>query len=278
MFTDNTMFAGSTNNGASFGAAINLNKGAVTDLYPELAASGTSVYVVWSDAPGTGNTEVLYRASSNNGASFNTIMNVSQVSGTSNQQTIAAVGGNVYITWIESSASNNGLYFISSSDSGSTFSNPLNLSNDSASNNPVVAGSGSYAYVAWEDDVTGNGDIYLDRGTPVTSVPTVVSETVFTVTNQSVIIYLYGSDTSRLSLTFAVVTDPSHGSLGPITSTSSNTAQVTYTPNPSYLGQDSFSFRANNGVADSSRGTVTIFVEAVPVPSGGGGGGHHLEA
>jgi hypothetical protein len=163
--SDNTMFAASNNNGGSFAAALNLNKAVVNDLNPEVAASGTNVYDTWSEASG-GNTEVLYRASANNGASFGNLLNLSNVPGTSNETTIAASGSNVHVAWIESGTLNNGVYFASSSDSGSTFAAPFNLISDSLSSNPLVAGSGSYAFVGWLDETTGNGDIYLVSGKP----------------------------------------------------------------------------------------------------------------
>ena len=163
--SDNTMFAASNNNGTSFAAALNLNNAVVTDLNPELAAFGTNVYIVWSEANG-GNTEVLYRGSFNNGASFGSLLNLSNVPGTSNEQMIAASGINVYVTWIESGTSSNGVYFALSSDGGSTFGTLFNLIRDSVSSNPVVADPGGYADVAWEDRSTGNGDIYLVSGIP----------------------------------------------------------------------------------------------------------------
>lgn len=159
--TDNTMFASSNNNGTSFGPALNFNKGVVFDLNPQLAVSGNNVYVVWSDTSGNGNTEVLYRASNNNGASFNSILNVSRVVGLSNQQTISATTSNVSIAWVQSGTANDGVHFVSSSDGGSTFGNAVSLSVDTLSSNPTVAGAASYAYVTWEDGSTGSGDIYF---------------------------------------------------------------------------------------------------------------------
>ena len=273
--SDNTMFAGSINSGGSFGAALNLNKAVVTDLNPELAASGTNVYVVWSDASG-GNTEVLYRSSNNNGVSFGGALNLSNVAGTSNQQMIATSSTNVYVTWLESGPSNNGVYFVSSSDSGSTFGTPLNLSNDSVSNDPLVAGSGGYAYVVWEDDTTGNGDIYFNRGSPF-SPPTVVSESVGVIENQSQVITLTGNDPAGLSLTFSIVTGPSHGTLGAVSSTGPNSAEVTYTPNSNYTGPDNFSYKATSGSQTSSPATVSITIFAPFVAWSGGGGRHPVE-
>lgn len=40
---------------------------------------------------------------------------------------------------------------------------------------------------------------------------------------------------------------------------------VTYTPNPGFLGSDSFTYTANDGTADSSPATVTITVNEAPV-------------
>ena len=180
--TDNTMFAASTSNGVSFTPVVNLNKGVLTDLNPQLAVSGNNVYVVWSDTAGNGNTEVLYRASNNNGASFNSILNMSRVAGLSNQQTISAMGNNVYIAWVQSGTANDGVHFISSNDGGSTFGSSIGLSVDTLSSNPIVAGAGSYAYVTWEDGSTGSGDIYFvsaslfdfafTNSTPITVTPT----------------------------------------------------------------------------------------------------------
>jgi len=163
----NTIFSASTNNGATFGVAINLNAATAIALQPEISASGNNVYVVWSQAIG-GNTEVVCKVSSNNGATFGNLLNLSNVPGTSNAQTIASSGNNVYVSWIESGTSNSGVYFASSNNSGSTFTTPVSLINDTLSHHPFMAGLGDHASVAWEDGTTGNGDIYLVSGRPVT--------------------------------------------------------------------------------------------------------------
>jgi protocatechuate 3,4-dioxygenase beta subunit len=40
---------------------------------------------------------------------------------------------------------------------------------------------------------------------------------------------------------------------------------VTYTPNPSFTGSDSFTYKANDGTTDSNTATVNITVTAQPV-------------
>ncbi|HYW72610.1 MAG TPA: Ig-like domain-containing protein, partial [Pyrinomonadaceae bacterium] len=57
-------------------------------------------------------------------------------------------------------------------------------------------------------------------------------------------------------LSFAIVTPPQHGAL------SGSGANRTYTPAPSFRGNDSFTFKANDGTLDSTVATVSITVSA----------------
>jgi hypothetical protein len=71
---------------------------------------------------------------------------------------------------------------------------------------------------------------------------------------------LQGYDSCGKNLTFSIVSGPSHGSLGTITSIDASSASVIYTPNSSFCGQDSFTYKVNDGVRDSDPATVTIDV------------------
>ncbi|MBL8826779.1 MAG: tandem-95 repeat protein, partial [Planctomycetaceae bacterium] len=66
------------------------------------------------------------------------------------------------------------------------------------------------------------------------------------------------SDIENNSLTAAVVTGPSHGSL-----TLNVDGSFKYTPAANYNGPDSFTYRVNDGTADSNVATVTLNVTAV---------------
>ena len=66
------------------------------------------------------------------------------------------------------------------------------------------------------------------------------------------------SDVEGETLTYSVVSDPSNGSLSSVTGN-----QVTYTPNQDWNGTDTFTYKANDGTADSNTATVTITVTAV---------------
>ncbi len=67
-------------------------------------------------------------------------------------------------------------------------------------------------------------------------------------------ILLTASDTDANPLTYAVVTLPAHGTL------SGTAPNLTYTPAAGYTGSDIFTFKANDGSADSNLASVTITV------------------
>jgi hypothetical protein len=66
-----------------------------------------------------------------------------------------------------------------------------------------------------------------------------------------------GSDVDRDPLTFAIASNPRHGTL-----TNSLSGWV-YTPNPNFSGEDSFTFTANDRKVDSLPATITLAVNPV---------------
>ncbi|MDP7179641.1 MAG: tandem-95 repeat protein, partial [Candidatus Woesearchaeota archaeon] len=60
------------------------------------------------------------------------------------------------------------------------------------------------------------------------------------------------SDVDQNSLTYHIVTDPTSGSI------IKSGKKVTYTPNQDYNGDDSFTYKCNDGTVDSNEPTVTI--------------------
>jgi protocatechuate 3,4-dioxygenase beta subunit len=73
-------------------------------------------------------------------------------------------------------------------------------------------------------------------------------------------ITLSATDADNDPLTYAIVTQPAHGSL------SGTAPSVTYTPVIGYSGTDTFTFRANDERADSNVATVTITIDASGSP------------
>src|SRR5206468_936158 len=66
------------------------------------------------------------------------------------------------------------------------------------------------------------------------------------------------SDADNDPLTATVVSGPSHGTLS-----LDSTGKLTYAPNANFNGTDTFTYKANDGTADSNVATVTINVTPV---------------
>lgn len=78
---------------------------------------------------------------------------------------------------------------------------------------------------------------------------------------------LNATDPDGDELTFSIVSPPSHGT---VNITDKASGAYTYKPESGYVGSDSFTFKANDGSADSNTATVSITV--TKASSGGGGG------
>ena len=71
-------------------------------------------------------------------------------------------------------------------------------------------------------------------------------------------IILTATDADNDPLTYAIVAPPAHGAL------SGAAPNLTYTPAAGYFGLDHFTFKANDGFADSNVATISIRVNAPP--------------
>ncbi|MCP5424475.1 MAG: tandem-95 repeat protein [Gammaproteobacteria bacterium] len=98
------------------------------------------------------------------------------------------------------------------------------------------------------------------------SPPVAVAQNVSTNEDQAIVITLVGSDVDGDSLAFALASAPNNGTLGGISQLTPTSAQVAYTPNADFNGNDSFTFQVNDGTVDSPAATVTIDVGGVNDP------------
>jgi hypothetical protein len=104
------------------------------------------------------------------------------------------------------------------------------------------------------------------------TLPVVSDDILLTPMDTPLEIKLTGTDERATDLTYRLLTPPQHGTLSPLqrdsqrtsvtsdTSAVTRTSHVTYTPNPSYVGDDQFQFLVNDGANDSLPGTVQITV------------------
>ncbi len=100
---------------------------------------------------------------------------------------------------------------------------------------------------------------YADLGLPTNTAPVAHGQNLSTVVNTSISsIAFVATDANGDSLTYTVVASPSHGQL------TGSGASRTYVPTTNYQGSDSFTFKANDGKADSNIATISISVTNAP--------------
>lgn len=119
-------------------------------------------------------------------------------------------------------------------------------------------GSDSFTYEVvdtWGDTATAIVNVTVN---PVNDAPVASDVSSATDEDQSVEINFVAADVDSGNLTFVVVDPPANGMLGPITNGS-----ISYTPNSNFNGSDSFTFKANDGLADSNVATVAITIAPV---------------
>jgi len=110
---------------------------AVRVLVP-IAASDNNVYITWWTNK-TGNMEVMFRASTDNGVTFGDKMNLSNTTeADSDDAEIAASGNSVYVTWWERNETSDEPVARVSNDNGATFGPLLRL----ATNGTIGGGGG----------------------------------------------------------------------------------------------------------------------------------------
>ena len=159
------LYRRSTDGGASFTESTkNISANSGSSFSPAIAVSASTVHVVWDDST-PGNNDILYRRSTNNGAAFHPIKNLSDNVGVSKVPSIAAIGNNVHVVWSDATSGNFEILYRRSIDGGNSFPNVIkNLSsNAGGSFVPAIAASGNNVHVVWTDETSGNPEILYRR-------------------------------------------------------------------------------------------------------------------
>jgi VCBS repeat-containing protein len=167
---------------------------------------------------------------------------------------------------------NIGRYEFHVSGDGINWGSPVasgNFANDPAEKEVLfTATSGRYILLRAFEDAGGNAfccvaELRLLQGpgidvTPPPNVaPVATAQSVSTPEDKAVAIRLTASDANGDPLGFLILSQPTMGTL------SGSAPNLTYTPHADANGSDSFTFRANDGTADSNTATVSIAVNAV---------------
>jgi len=123
------------------------------------------------------------------------------------------------------------------------------------------SGPDSFTFKASDGTLNSNTATVSITVTAVNDAPVAQNQAVTTDEDTSKEITLVANDVDSTTLTYSILTQPTHGSLSVLTGN-----KVTYTPAANYFGTDSFTFKASDGTSDSNTATMSITVAAVNDP------------
>ncbi|MDQ3848803.1 MAG: glycoside hydrolase [Thermoproteota archaeon] len=152
----------SRDDGTTFGTPVNLSNNSGFSEHPQIAAYDNKVYAIWADDT-SGNREVLFTRSEDNGNSFDNINNLSNNTSDSFNHEIAVFGDNVYVVWLDQDENDNTSILLRVSvDGGATFGSTMNISSNANQETfPKISAYGDNVYVAWnmvKDNINEIGD------------------------------------------------------------------------------------------------------------------------
>jgi hypothetical protein len=198
------LFTKSEDNARTFDSIQNLSNNTSDSFNQEMAVFGNNVYVIWLDQS-EDSTNVLLKVSTDGGKTFGRTINISSNANDETFPKVAAYGSSVYIAWnmIDDrlgESSNDGLFFVRSSDGGNTFENVSKLNRENNFGEPQVAALNDTVYV-----VSGglpsaevNGLFFTEStdGGKSFSQPEVITANGTFVNPQNVEVAAYGSESS----------------------------------------------------------------------------------
>ena len=91
--------------------------------------------------------------------------------------------------------------------------------------------------------------------------PSAQAQNITLAENSSAAISLLGSDSQGRGLTYTILTQPAHGTI------TGTPPTVTYRPTTNFFGNDTFTFKVNNGILDSSAAVVSLTVTQINFPT-----------
>jgi len=156
------LFKRSTDGGNNFEKTINLSNNNGESTVPQIAKSGSNVYVVWEDRS-QGDREMFFRASTDNGAHFNPIKNLSnEPDSNEGRAGIAAAGNKVYVVYDRIESDSGEIFFRASTDNGNSFKSKIDLGHFDFAK---IAAVGSNVYVILNDGFNDGAQLHFTRST-----------------------------------------------------------------------------------------------------------------
>ena len=164
--TNQIFFKSSTNGGTLWSPPKRMTWTSGYSYSPSIEYDKNNIlHLVWFEYMNS-NYEVLYKNSTDQGATWSATKRMTWNSGLSEKaKVISDSNGNVHIIWTDDTPGQYEIYYKSSTDQGSTWSAPVRLTwNSGSSNNPhFTQSTANNIHVVWDDQTTGNREIMYKR-------------------------------------------------------------------------------------------------------------------
>ena len=148
------VFVRSTDQGATFTAPVDVSNSSGVAFEPEIAVDPSdAINVVWQDNASATNA-IMFSRSTDQGQAFSEPRSISGGTGPETEAAIASDDqGRLSIVWVGERTGNAEAYYARSTDSGRTFSEPINISKFSTGDihKPTVVANGDTVYVAFQN-------------------------------------------------------------------------------------------------------------------------------
>jgi len=152
------LFIRSTDLGLTFNDPIDVSRSSGSAFDPEISIdSDDAINVAWEDT-GSGNSSIMYSRSTDGGVTFSGPKKVSNGTGKATEAAIANdSNGRISVTWVDDTIGHFEAYYSRSTDRGSTFSEPLKITDFPMGDihKPAVITFRDTVYVAFQ-----NGDLF----------------------------------------------------------------------------------------------------------------------
>ena len=130
-----------------------------------VAASGDTVHVVWSDNR-DGNDEIYYKRSVDGGMTWGADTRLTNAPSYSEHPSVSVSGSMVHVAWCDLRAGNGGyeIYYKRSEDRGGSWEADTRMTYYwGGSQNPSIAATGAAVHMVWHENVDLNWEIYYKR-------------------------------------------------------------------------------------------------------------------
>ncbi|MBE2218651.1 MAG: exo-alpha-sialidase [Ignavibacteria bacterium] len=125
-----------------------------------ITVSDNFVHVVWTDDR-NGKPAVFYKRSSDHGATWSNDLKINNTDSTANYPAITSSGQFVHIVWRDDRNDTTNIYYVYSSNSGSSWSTNTLLSPNKTGIGMSISCENEHVIVCWTDTRFGNGQVYL---------------------------------------------------------------------------------------------------------------------